>query len=282
MEKLHFCLGLPRTSSTILMRILSENPKIFTTETCPTPFLISSTQNITKHRLEFSAMNKEVMKDAYFGFMRNGLKGWFESMTDKPIIISKSRSWSEYLYHTHKIYPESKYLVLLRDLRDVFCSFEKLMNEYPFDLNDKDISEPPLQYLPVEERIGCHFSYEFALGRSMYFLRHVYEMSKKNRENYFFLKHEDFNNNPKKILELLYHWLSEDYFDHNLDNIPDPEYQENYNCYSSLVSHKTGNKFVKTTFNWSKFLTNDQSNLIINTNKWYYETFYPEVLNNDF
>lgn len=278
MEKLHFCIGLPRTGSTIFMRILNQNPRIFTTGTCASPYLVSSTQNIIKTRLEFSAMNKEVMKDAYFNFLRCGIKGWFESMTDKPVVISKSRSWSEYLHHTHKIFPESKYIVLLRDLRDIICSFEKLMVEYPFDLFEKDQAHTPVQYMPMDEKIGYYCDYETTLGRPLYFLQHVFEMSQKNKENFFFLKQEDLNKDPHKALKILYHWLGEEYYNHDLDNIPDPDYYENTNTYQSLVSHHTGNKYRKTSSNWKKFMTEDQSNLVINSNRWYYETFYPELL----
>jgi hypothetical protein len=80
---------------------------------------------------EFIALDKDVLNKSYINFLRQGMRGWFEAMTDKPIVFSKSRIWSEWLPHTFAIDPNSKYLVILRDLRDIICSFDSLLWKYP-------------------------------------------------------------------------------------------------------------------------------------------------------
>jgi len=44
------------------------------------------------------------------------------------------------------------------------------------------------------------------------------------------------------------------------------------------VSHKTGTKLKKLEPRWPKLMTEEQSRAVIENNKWYYETFYPEAL----
>ncbi|NDD14561.1 MAG: hypothetical protein EB072_18435, partial [Betaproteobacteria bacterium] len=99
-------------------------------------------------------MDKDVLNEAYLGFLRQGLRGWFESMTDKPIVFSKSRVWAEYFTHTFALNPNSKYLVILRDLRDIICSFENLLNKYPnITIGD---TEMPFQHNTFEKRMELY------------------------------------------------------------------------------------------------------------------------------
>jgi hypothetical protein len=104
------------------------------------------------------------------------------------------------------------------------------------------------------------------------------EVAQKNPDNFFILRHEDFNEKPKEAIKVLYKFLGEKDFNHDFDNIPQPEYYEHDTSYRGLVSHKTESKLKKLEPRWPKVMTKEQSNLIIEGNRWYYETFYPEIL----
>ena len=43
-------------------------------------------------------------------------------------------------------------------------------------------------------------------------------------------------------------------------------------------SHKTRTKLEKLEPRWPKIMTDEQSKAVIENNRWYYETFYPEAL----
>jgi hypothetical protein len=259
------------------MNILNENPRIFTTGTCPLPYLIDASRGMASQVSEFIAMDKDVLNKAYLNFLRQGFKGWFESMTDKPIVFSKSRVWSEYLYHTTKIDENSKYLICLRDLRDIICSFETLLENYPMILiGDKEV---PFQHNTFEKRMELYCTDGMAnLGRPLNILPHVMELAQKNPNNFFILRFEDFNENPRGALSAIYRWLGEENFEHDLDNIPTPDYYEHDTVYRSMVSHKTGTKLRKIEPRWPKVMTPEQSQLVLHNNQWYYKTFYPELL----
>jgi len=277
MQQLHYCLGLPRTCSTVLMNILNENPRIFTTGTCPIPYLIGACKDVSTQMNEFIAMDKDVLNSAYLNFLKQGIKGWFESMTHKPIIFSKSRVWAEYFTHTFALDSNSKYLVTIRDLRDIICSFETLTNKYPnYPIGDAQVS---FENNTFEKRIELYCNYKgFGLGRSLHMLPHVMEMVRKYPNNFFILKQEDLNQNPKQILHSIYEWLGEEYFEHDLDNIPVPNYYEHDAIYRCAVTHNTGSKLKKIEPKWSKMMTYEQSQMVIHNNQWFYQTFYPEFL----
>ena len=277
MQQLHYCLGLPRTCSSVIMNILNENPRIFTTGTCAMPYFVDACQERSGDVSEFIALDKDVLNKSYINFLRQGMRGWFEAMTDKPIVFSKSRVWAEKLPHTFAIDPNSKYLVILRDLRDIICSFDSLLWKYPQVTYGG--RENQFYQEPYEKRMEIYCTDETSLlGRPLQNLPHLMEVTQKNPNNFFILRHEDFNEKPKEAFQVIYKFLEEPYFEHDFDNIPKPDYYEHDTVYRSLVSHKTRSKLEKLEPRWSKIMTEEQSRTVIDNNRWYYETFYPEAL----
>ncbi len=277
MQQLHYCLGLPRTASTLIMNILNENPRIFTSGSCCLPYLVEACQIRSNEVSEFIALDKDVLDKSYINFLRQGMKGWYEAMTDKPIVFSKSRVWSEWFPTTFAINPNSKYLVIVRDLRDIICSFESLLWKYPqvpYEMNSL-----PHHQQSFEGRIEAYCTdTQSLLGRPLRLLPHVMEVGQKNPNNFFICKHEHFNENPRETLQMIYQWLGEPNFEHYFDNIPKPDYYEHDTVYRSLVNHKTRTKLEKLEPRWPKMMTKEQSRMVIDNTRWYYETFYPEAL----
>ena len=277
MQQLHYCLGLPRTASSLIMNILNENPRIFTTGTCCMPYFVDACQKRSNEVSEFIALDKDVLNKSYINFLRQGMRGWYEAMTDKPIVFSKSRIWSEWFPTTFAIDPNSKYLVILRDLRDIICSFESLLWKHPQVIyGDK---EHPLHQESFEHRMEMYCTEGIAnLGRPLHTLPHLMAVAQKNPNSFFFCKHEHFNEHPRETIQHIYQWLGEENFEHDFDNIPKPDYYEHDTVYRALVSHKTRTKLEKLEPRWPKVMTEDQSKAVIANNQWYYETFYPEAL----
>ena len=276
MQQLHYCLGLPRTCSSVIMNILNENPRIFTTGTCCMPYFFDACQKRSNEVSEFIALDKDVLNKSYINFLRQGMRGWFEVMTDKPIVFSKSRIWSEWFPTTFAIDPNSKYLVILRDLRDIICSFDSLLWKYPHVSVGEGDNQ--LYHKSMEERMETYCTDPFSnLGRPLQFLPHMMEVAQKNQNNFFICKHEHFNEQPRETLQMIYQWLGEPNFEHDFDNIPKPDYYEHDTVYRSLVSHKTQTKLKKLEPRWPKIMTEEQSKAVIDNNRWYYETFYPEA-----
>ena len=278
MQQLHYCLGLPRTCSSVIMKILNENPRIFTTGTCAMPYFVDACQQRSNEVSEFIALDKDVLNKSYINFLRQGMRGWYEAMTDKPIVFSKSRVWAEWLPHTFAIDPNSKYLLMLRDLRDIICSFESLLWKYP-QVTTLGNREKQFYQEPFEHRIRMYCTDNFSnLGRPLEILPHVVEVAQKNPNSFFVCRQEDFNEQPRETLQMIYQWLGEPNFEHDFDNIPKPDYYEHDTTYRALVSHKTRTKLEKLEPRWPKIMTEKQSKMVIDNNRWYYETFYPEAL----
>lgn len=276
MKTIHYAIGLPRSGSTLLMNILQQNPSVFTSSTCPTTYLLEGAKQAAGSVSEFIAMDQDQMSNSLTNYVRYGMQGWFSAMTDKPNIISKSRGWDVYLNFLFHAYENPKFIVILRDLRDIICSFEKLSYKYPiWNIGSK---EDPLHMLPFEKRmeIWCT-DIGGNLGLPLKNLTHVYEWMQRRPNNFFLFRFEDFNENPKRSLQSIYQWLNLPNFDHDLNNVPQAAQYEHDTAYRALVSHKTEKQVRKLEPSWPKMMNKFQSDLVIKNNIWFYQTFYPEI-----
>lgn len=257
------------------MYILNENPKIFTTGTCPLPLFVKELQEETTNINECVAMDKDVFSEAYLNFLRQGFKGWFESMTDKQIVISKSRLWQDYLPHTFKIDKKSKYIVLVRDLRDIVCSFDNLLWKYP-NIKLQAQEHAQLYTEDIETRINVYFHPKSTLGMVLNRIPHVVTLKEKYPDNFLIIRHEDLNSNPYSILEKIYVFLELDYFKHDLQSIQRSDYIEHDTVYRDLVSHKVDTVFKSKGSRWDKEMSQAGSEKILSDHRWFYDLFYPE------
>lgn len=281
MTDLHFCIGLPRSGSTLLMNILNENPNIYTTGTCGVPYLFNSCRETASNVSEFIAMDMDVLDNSLSNFLRKGIQGWFESQTKKPVVISKSRVWDQNLRQLFRIYENPKFIITLRDPREIIISYEKLLAKYPHILFGS--KEFPFEWNSLDKRIEYYCTDIAAnLGRPLFMLRHVLEYVEKFPNNFFMFRWEDFNKNPIFNLQAIYNWLNLPEFKHNLNKIPQSDYIEHDAVYKALVSHKTREKFEPTPILWPKFFSEEQNATILHNLEWFYKTFYSDLINGNF
>ena len=277
MKNLIFNIGLPRSGSTVLMNILNENPDIYTTGTCPLPFVVDNLRIITSKYPEFIAMDMDVLNNSLKGLVTGGINGWFNSLTNKPNVVSKSRTWVSHLNTLFSIYENPKFIVSLRDLRDVIVSFEKLKTKYPFtNKHDEGISFDSLSF---NERIEIYITETNSnLGYALSYLNSLLEHIKKYPNNFFIMRYENLGTQPEFMLKKLYEWLELPYFKHDLNNIKKSDYYEHDTVYRSLVTHKIRKSLEPYEPQWQKYFNEEQSLKIMEHNETFYRTFYPELM----
>jgi sulfotransferase len=273
MKNLHFCGGLPRSGSTILMNILQQNPNIFTTGTCALPDLLHQHILIkSRYREQFQAMSVEQADKAMFGLVQGATKGWFEALTKKPTVISKNRIWSN-IFH---LYKNSKYIVMVRDIRDIIESFERV-NDRTLALHsfgDQMILTPAMHQ---HEKFKHYLEESNSLsGPLITEVPRMMELFTKTKNKVMFIRYEDFVVEPIYMLKKLYNFLDEDYFEHDLDNIDQSEIFEHDHAYfREKTDHFTQRKFL---YNHKPERTLPASfhKRVVNEFKWFYEGFYPD------
>jgi sulfotransferase len=275
MKYLHFCGGLPRTGSTVLMNILQQNPEIFTTSTDPFPHILQEQILIKSRYTEaFQAMSCEQADDAVYGMALGATRGWYEGLTTKPIVISKARHWSG-LQH---LFPASKILVTVRDLRDIVESFDRV-NSRIKALHTFSDDHTLYASMSEEEKMYYHFKESNAFSST---LRHeipkYIDLFKKQPSRIKFIRYEDVLRDPQYMLKRIYEFLGLPFYKHNLNNIEQSAMFEHDNAYfREKTDHRT-KSVLQTWKEPTRVLSTQFHQQIIKDNSWFYRSFYPEVL----
>jgi sulfotransferase len=216
------CLaGLPRSGSTLLSAILSQNPKIHAEGNSALCQLmwdmrISCSENAKEQLV--STNRYETASD-----LLKMIPHYYYKDITETIVVDKCRSWTAIpnleVLQKH-IDPNFKIIVLERPITDVVKSFVKLYHKnniynVPFENNLLlDGSEP--------------------IVRSLEGIQYVKQLNKP--EHFLFITYDELVNETKTTLKKIYDFCGWDYFEHNLDNIVN-KYPENDDFYKLPGMH---------------------------------------------
>ena len=274
MKAIHFCAGLPRSGSTVLMNILQQNPSIFTTGTCALTGIIEGLITKSRYSESFQAMNAQEADNATYGMVQGATRGWFDGLTDKPVVVSKNRAWPR----LHHLYPNSKLIVTVRDIRDVAESFDKI-NRNIKALHSYGDDSKSYGCMSEDEKYHYHFSTKNAFSAALYQdlprLMHLWKDGHSKRIK--FVRYEDIVSNPNHAICELYEFLGLPMFDHDLNNIQQSALYEHDNAYfREKTSHVVRPQLVGNSTP-VRNLSDDFHNKVLNEHKWFYDGFYPNA-----
>ena len=131
MKKIFFNSSLPRSGSTLIQNLLAQNPEIYSTPTSGLIDFVIACKNNYNHSQAFQAQNQDEMTKAFVDFCKDGMQGYFKRLTDKPIVIDKSREWGINYGLLEMLQPEPKIICMVRDVRAVYSSMEKNFRKNP-------------------------------------------------------------------------------------------------------------------------------------------------------
>jgi sulfotransferase len=275
MKQLNMCTGLPRSGSTVLMNILQQNNKLFTTASCALPDLLHQHTLIkSRFREHFQAMDPEQADSAMYGLIHGAAQGWFSGLTEKPVVISKSRSWSNLIH----LFNHSKVIVTVRDLRDIVESFQKVEAKTKA-LHSFGDNNMLLGCMTDHEKYKYYFDTMNSLsGPLQTEVPRMMELFKKDRSRVLFVRYEDFTKEPERIIGQIYNHLEMEPFKHDLCNIQQSKmYEHDHAYFRERTSHVTQKEFrfyeepKRTMPQWFQ-------DKILKEYRWFYEGFYPSEL----
>jgi len=276
MKTIHLCSGLPRSGSTALMNILQQHPAVFTTGTCALPGILKDHILIkSRFREQFQAMNEHQADNAMYGLIRGAANGWFEGLTNKPIVISKNRMWSD-LAH---LFPESKIIACVRDIRDVVESFEKINSNIKalHSFGDNQHLYPAMMDV---EKYDYFFKEGNAFSAGLYQeLPRLMEIFKREPGRVKFVRYDDFVKQPELELDQVCKFLGLPPFNQfDLNNITQSELYEHDHAYFREKTSHVVQSSVPTWKEPARVLATSFHDKIVANHRWFYEGFYPDVL----
>lgn len=268
MEKLFFQSSLPRAGSTLLQNILAQNPDVYATPTSGVLELVYAARANYSSSPEFKAQDQELMKNGFLSFCREGIKGFFEGITDKKYVVDKSRGWGVHYDFLKQIVDRPKIICMVRDLRDIYCSMEKNFRKN----QHKDfgiVNHSDLRGTSTPKRIDIWANSQ-PVGMAIERLQEIFRQG--INENILFIKYEDLCLYPDLIMKKIYDYLEIPYFQHDFENIEQIT-KEDDEVYGIFGDHKIKKTLELTLSDAQKVLGADVCDWIYNQYGWYNEIF---------
>jgi sulfotransferase len=215
------CLsGLPRTGSTLLSAILSQNPNIHAegnSAVCQLMWDMSQSCTITSKE-QLQATNRE----STIHDIISQIPHIYYKNAKEPIVVDKCRSWtiSANIDLLRKYVDANiKIIVLERPVIEIVKSFVKLYKDNKRELNLNALLAP--QSEPIMRSIaGINWA------------------KKNNQTNTFlFLSYQDLISNPKETIAKIYEFCGWEPFPHNYDHVL-VKYPEDDSVYQLKGQHK--------------------------------------------
>lgn len=214
-KKVFFNSSLPRSGSTLLQNVLMQNPEIYSTPTSGVIEFLLTARTLYTTGDAFKAQDPNEMQKAFQGFCKEGLYGYFNSLTDRPYAIDKSRAWLGNYRFSNFIEPNPKIIVMVRDLRGIFASMEKNYRKNPHK-DPQIVNGAQLKNMNTNTRLD-HFSVSPPVGPALEWL---YDSIQQGYDkNVLFIRFEDFTRNPEAEMKRVYNYLELPYFQHDFNNV---------------------------------------------------------------
>ncbi len=252
---MHVITGLPRSGSTLLCNILNQNPGFLATSTSELPMFLSQITHSWTGSIDVKNelnRDREATEQKMLRTMRAYVEAWHKS--DK-LVFDKSRGWSNNVLMLHKLFPEAKALVMVRDLRNVFASIEKQHRKFPLLDDAQDLKSKTLY-----TRADLMFGPEGVVGGPIIGIE---DIIRRKHKNVLFIRFEDFAKNPSNYMTGIYKFLGEDLFEHDFDNVkntatdPDGFYLHKY-------PHQGSGKVEQSDpEEWKNFVSDDLAKTIM-------------------
>jgi sulfotransferase len=266
-EKIFFNSSLPRSGSTLLQNLLAQNPDFYCTPTSGVLELVFGARANYTNSPEFKAQDADLMKMAFRGFCRDGMFGFYNSITDKKYVLDKSRGWGYYQPFLDFFYPNPKIICMIRDPRCIFASMENNYRKNPDHSNMTNDSE--MRNITTEQRIDTWAGSQ-PVGLAFERLRQV--IKEQRDKSMLFIKYEDLTKNPADQVKRIYEYLEIEPYDHDFNNVQQVT-QEDDLVYGIFGDHKIQTKVEAKIPKYKEILGVNSSSWIKNNYSWFYDYF---------
>lgn len=215
--------GFPRSGSTLLTSLLSQNPDIHAShQTHLQPSVKAFVQNSPSYESVKSGYREDVYQQVVSGMAQS----FFEDI-EKPIIIDKNRDWSTYYsFNLAKLITDDvKIIFPVRPVLEILASFIKLCHNNSgnyIDINMQNDDFWAYYFRPVDD---ARCDWLMRANSQMEVAMFGYMMSQKDefKNNFHLVEYSDLCSNPQGELDKIYDFLGYERYAHQFENIVNKE-----------------------------------------------------------
>lgn len=267
MQKLIYNTSFPRAGSELLQCVMHQNPKIYASSTSPLlEYQYAARGN--RELAEVQSQPPELMESAFNSMCLSMAIGYYRPITNRPIVIDKNRGWMHYYEWVNKWNQNPKMLCMIRDLRDIVASMEKIYRKN----RDRPTTDDPtnIKNMTTEERVNFWLN-SHPIGLSLKRTLDIFE--RKLQHNIHFIKYEELSQNPQEVINGVYDYIEEERFIHDFTNIK-KEVIEDDSHFGIYGNHSVQKELKPSKPNqWKEVFPEYIGDMIVKSNPWFFKTF---------
>jgi sulfotransferase len=269
-EQVFFQSSMPRSGSTMFQNIMGQNPEFYVTPTSGVLELLFGARANYSNSPEFKAQDAKLMKEGFASFCKAGLFGFYNGVTDKRYVMDKSRGWGVYRPFLESFLDEPKVICMVRDLRSVVASYEKIYrkNQHQADPIRNDATS---RGTTVHKRVDEWMNPQNTIGRAV---ERIFEMIRQGyADKILFVRYEDLCLNPEHEMKRVYEFMGVPYFQHDFEKIEQITTEDDavYGLTNDL--HVIRPKLELKQPDFKQVLGDDICKWLFDSYSWYFERF---------
>lgn len=268
MEKLIFNSSMPRSGSELLQVLLHQNPRIYGSPTSPLleyQYAVRGNYGLA----EVKSQDPGLMQTAFLTMCSGMAEAYYRTITARPVVCDKSRGWSHYFEWVAQWNPDPKMICMVRDLRSIIASFERI---YRANRHRPEGPDNPAQMagMTVADR-AQHWLSSQPVGLALQRTLDCFQRGIDKR--ILFVKYEDLCSAPQATMDKVYDFIDEEPFAHDFQNIV-KEVVEDDSHFGVYGQHS-----IKPTLraaksgDWSDVLPREVSAGIRQGTPWFFDKF---------
>lgn len=267
MAKVIYNASLPRSGGTLLQNVLAQNSSIHATSASILLDIVSASRDTFTHMMQYVHPDESsVTKKAFLEFCRVGMSAYVNTFTTKPFYLDRHFVWThQYSFLEHILVDEKpKIIVMVRDLRDIVCSFEENYRKDPLKYN-MHINWSTLENTSMQKRVESWLNIA-PLATSLEHIKDVINF----KQDVLFIRYEDFCKNPVPEMAKIYNYLGLPFWIHDFQSI---KQVTQYNDVIHFANHDIDKNVKVNESRAVDVLGEDICNQIYNQYNWYFKLF---------
>lgn len=268
MDKIFFQSSLPRVGSTVFQNIMNQDPRFYASSTSGMLELIYAARHNYTESPEFKAQDADLMKKAFFGFCLEGIKGYYNAITDKQYILDKSRGHFAHYGFIDSFYPNPKMICMVRALPDIIASMEKMHRKNPHK-SSPIVNHATMQGTSTPKRVDIWLQNP-PIGLAVERLAEAIRQGVDKKM--LFIKYEELCLYPEQQMNRVYEYLEIPPFKHDFTNIPQTT-KEDDEVYGIAGLHTIRPSLEMKPSDSKQVLGKDVYDWIMKQYKWYNDYF---------
>jgi sulfotransferase len=210
-RQFHFISGLPRSGSTLLSAILSQNPRFHAGMSGPMGGAFITMLGELSGRNEYSVFITDEQR-------KRMLKGLFETYYgpeySAEVVFDTNRTWCTKMHHLKELFPKGKVIACVRHMSWIIDSIEQLVRKNAFQPSSI------FNYLPG----GTVYSRAEGLANGEGMVGFAYNALKEafygdQTDNLMLLRYETLTSDPARAIAAVYDFIGEKPHSHDFENI---------------------------------------------------------------